>query len=250
MNGRLLISMALVAAVGLGAAYGLGLFEPAPLSTPAADIDAAAAPPTSRPEPPEPAERAEPAAPEGAGSAAPAKPAPAVAPTTATLRIDSDVRGADVFIDNAFVGRTPAVIEGVAPGTRKINVSAEGYETVGGFHEIAPGSAELTIPVKIVRLDRRVAVRHKHRVGSCEGTLSATPEGLRYETTRTEDAFRAALTSLQTFEADYLQKNLKVATGGRTYNFTVAGGTVDELYGFYQDVEKVRQRLSEGGGDD
>lgn len=247
MNGRLLISMALVAAVGLGAAYGLGLFDPPTLSTPAADIDASAAPPTSRPEPPEPAERVEPA--EAAGSAPPAEP-PVVAPTTATLRIDSDVRGADVFIDNAFVGRTPAVIEGVAPGTRKINVSAEGYETVGGFHEIAPGSAELSIPVKVIRLDRRVAVRHKHGVGACEGTLSATPEGLRYETTRTEDAFRAPLTSLQTFEADYLQKNLKVATGGRTYNFTVAGGTADDLYGFYQDVEKVRQRLSEGGGDD
>lgn len=248
MNVRLLISLSLVAAVGLAGAYGLGLFDsPArPAASAGLPADEAPAAPTTPP--------AGAAAERSSGRPADVPeirtPLPP-APTTGTLRIDSDVRGADVFVDNAFVGRTPVVIEGVAPGRRKINVSAEGYDTAGGFHDIAAGPSELTIPVRVIRLDRRVAVRHRHGVGGCEGVLSASPEGLRYETAHADHAFRATLTALQTFSADYLEKNLEVVTGGRRYNFTVAGGaTVDDLYGFYQDVEKVRRRLADGGNDE
>ena len=248
MHARLLISLSLVAAAGLAAAYGFGLLDaPAPVTPAGERAGDAAAAPAATPKAAAPPVRS-PERPADVPEIRTPLPPP---PTTGTLRIDSDVRGADVFIDNAFVGRTPAVIEGVAPGRRKINVSADGYETVGGFHDIAPGPSELTIPVKIVRLDRRVAVRHKHGVGGCEGRLSASPDGLRYETSHSEHAFRAPLTALDTLEADYLEKNLKIVTGGRSYNFTVAGGAgVDDLYGFYQDIEKVRQRLLGGGNDE
>lgn len=247
MNGRLLISLAFVGAVGLAGAYALGLFDRPEPARPLRG--AAVAPPPSRPAPVEPAEPAAPEEP--AEPAVSASPAPESAPTTATLRIDSDVRGADVFIDNRFVGRTPAVVENLIPGPRKINVSADGYETAGGFHEIAAGSSELMIRVRTIRLDRRVAVTHRHRAGSCEGTLSATADGLRYETSRTEDAFDVALTALQTFTADFLRRSLEVRAGGRTYDFTVPDDRVDDLYAFYQEVEKVRQRLIEerNGGD-
>ena len=112
------------------------------------------------------------------------------------------------------------------------------------FHDIEAGPDELTIALRTIRLNRRIAVTHKHRFGSCEGTLIATPAGLRYETRHTEDAFAAPLTGIGTFEADYLQRNLKVGMpGGRNWNFTVPDGRADDLYAFYQDVEKVRQRL-------
>lgn len=248
MRGALAASLAVVAVAMIVGAYVLGVFEAsaarpaAPASRPVDGTPEATATPPPAGAPARSRERA---------ADAPEIRTPLPVATTATLRIDSDVRGADVFIDNAFVGRTPAVVDGVAPGRRKINVSADGYETAGGFHEIAPGPSELTIPVKIIRLDRRVAVRHKHGVGSCEGVLSASPDGLRYETAHGEHAFRAPLTALQTFEADYLAKNLEVVTSGRRYNFTVGGAAgVDDLYGFQQDVDKVRRRLMNGGNDD
>lgn len=248
MHARLLISLSLVAAAGLAAAYGAGLFEAAaPVSQPAGEAAAAPVAPPAR-DGGAPASTAR--SPERPADVPEIRTPLPPAPTTATLRIDSDVRGADVFLDNAFVGRTPAVIEGVVPGRRKINVSADGYETVGGFHDIAPGPSELTIPVTTIRLDSRVSVTHKHGVRSCEGTLSASPDGLRYDTARTEHAFRAALTALQAFDADYLQRNLEVVTGGRTYNFTVEEAGADGLYAFYQDVAKVRSRLLDGGKND
>lgn len=245
MRGPLAASLALVAAAMIAGAYLLGVFdaggarEAAPASQPADEAPAAPAIP--------PAADAPSRAPDPAADV-PEIRTPLPVTTTATLRIDSDVRGADVFIDNSFVGKAPAVVEGVAPGRRKISVSAPGYATVAEFREIAAGPDELTIALRTIRLNRRVAVTHRHRFGSCEGALIATPAGLRYETSHAQDAFSAPLTGIGTFEADYLQRNVKVGIpGGRTWNFTVPDGTADDLYAFYQDVEKVRQRLIDDG---
>ena len=251
MRAPLVVSIGMVAVAGLAGAYGLGFFDrPAEVTDEQAGTSAAPVQPAA-PAGELSARADEPARP--VETAAPAAPAPVTLPvmTTATLRIDSDVPGADVFIDNSFVGKAPAIVEGVQPGRRKISVSAPGYDTVAEFRAIEAGPDELTIPLKVIRLDRRVAVTHRHRLGSCEGTLVATPQGLRYETTRTEDAFRTPLTRIDTLEADYLKRSLKVsARDGRTYDFTVPDAKADELYSFYQDVEKVRQRLVEQGDGD
>ncbi len=88
---------------------------------------------------------------------------------------------------------------------------------------------------------------HKHRIGSCKGRLIATPEGLRYETTDKDDAFRAALLDLETFQVDYLQKNLRVQPRkGKRYDFTDPEGNADRLFVFHSDVERARGRLKEG----
>ena len=63
---------------------------------------------------------------------APAAPAPAqapaapVAPVQASLAIDSTPTGADVEIDDAFVGNTPSTVS-VAPGSHKITVKKKGF---------------------------------------------------------------------------------------------------------------------------
>jgi hypothetical protein len=250
MRGPLVVSLAIVATVIVAGAYGLGLFdasEPAPAAAPASQPgeEAPAAAPAPAPESDRPAKGAE------RLETAPAIRTPLPAATTATLRIDSDVPGADVFIDNTFAGTVPATIEDVQPGHRKISVSAPGHATVGEFHDIKPGPGELMILLKTLRLDRKIAVTHRHRFGSCSGTLIATADGLRYETDKAEDAFSAGLLELETFEADFLEKNLKVGIrGGRSYDFTDPAGTADALYLFYQEVEKVRQRLLKEGEDD
>jgi hypothetical protein len=173
------------------------------------------------------------------------KPEPApVAPTTATLRIDSDVPGAQVFIDNKFIGTTPATAENVQPGHRKVNVQAPGYEGVAEFVDVSAGPKDVMISLKTIRLDQRVSVEHKHRMGSCTGTLIATPDGVRYQTSHAEDAFSVSLQNIETFTADFLQKNLKLKVrGGKTYEFTDPSGKAEAIYLFHQEVDKVRQRV-------
>jgi hypothetical protein len=167
--------------------------------------------PTPAPEP-EPSRRSarRPAAPKPGAAVAPAPAVPDAPADVATLRIDSDVPGAQVFIDREFIGQAPVTAQNVKPGSHRINVSAPGYEGVADTIDVAPGSREITIRLKDIRLDATLDVVHKHRMGSCKGRLIATPQGIRYETTDKDDGFRAALLDMETFEVDYLKKNLRV----------------------------------------
>jgi PEGA domain-containing protein len=212
---------------------------PAPVVVPSPP-PAAAAPPTA--EPPRPSRRA--AAP-AVTSAPPAEASPPA--DLVTLRIDSDVAGAQVFVDRQFIGAAPVSTTDVKPGTHQINVSAPGYEQYAQSIDLTPGSRDVMVRFKEVRLDAKADVVHKHGIGSCRGTLVATPQGLRYDTTNKGDAFTVPLTSLETFEVDYLEKNLKVKIkGGKQYNFTDPMGNADSLFVFQRDVDKARQRLLKG----
>ncbi|MEQ1897521.1 MAG: PEGA domain-containing protein [Vicinamibacterales bacterium] len=179
-----------------------------------------------------------------------AEPAPApveAAPETGTLRIDADVPGAQVFIDRQYVGTTPATASNIKPGNHQLNVSVEGYDGIVQTIDVEPGPRDITLRFKEVRLDLKIAVVHKHRMGSCQGRLLATPQGIRYETTSKDDAFSASMQDLETFQIDYLEKNLKVKLRkGKQFNFTDPEGNADRLFVFHRDVEKARERLKNG----
>jgi hypothetical protein len=183
-----------------------------------------------------------------AGAGAPAESPPrAAAPELGTLHVVADVPGAQVFIDRQFVGRTPVTAGNVSPGTHQLNVVAEGFDAVAQTIDVEPGPREIEIRLREVRLDASVAVVHKHRLGSCAGRLVASPAGIQYETTNTEDAFTASLGDLETFQVDYIEKNLRVRLrGGRQYNFTDPDGNADRLFVFHRDVEKARELLAHG----
>jgi hypothetical protein len=173
--------------------------------------------------------------------------APEPPPTTGTLLIESDVPDTSVFLDRVYLGNAPVTARDVPPGPHRLNLSAAGYEGFVDTIDVAPGPRTLSFKFKEVRLDATLAVVHKHAVGSCTGTLHATPQGLTYDTTNKGDAFSVALTGPETFSMDYLEKNLRAKIkGGRTYNFTDPEGNVNRLYLFHQDVEKARQRLLGG----
>ena len=212
----------------------------APVRTPRESVGARATP--------EPAPRT--AARSVAVAPAPETPPPPVAeapPDAGILRIDSDVPGAQVFIDRQFIGAAPVVAENVSPGTHHLNVSAEGFESVATALDVVPGQREIVVRLREVRLDSSVDVIHRHGIGSCRGRLVATPQGLRYETSNREDSFAAALLELETFQVDYLAKNLRVkAPKGRQFNFTDPEGNADRLFVFHRDVEKARERLRKG----
>jgi hypothetical protein len=166
-----------------------------------------------------------------------------VAPATATLHITSDVPGAQVFVDRKYIGVAPVTAADIAPGSRRINVSAPGYDGVAETFDVAAGPRDIVISLKTIRLDESIPVTHKHGMGSCAGRLVATPEGLRYQTDNKNDGFSVPLTGLETFKVDFLAKNLKVKIkGGRSYDFTDPEGKADPLYLFHQAVEKARLR--------
>jgi hypothetical protein len=158
------------------------------------------------------------------------------------LRVDADVTGASVFLDRKFLGKTPVETRDFAPGTHRLNVTAEGYEMYAETIELSSGSREVMVRFKEVHLDQAVAVVHKHGLGSCRGRLVATPAGLRYETANAGDAFDVPLATLEPLEIDYLSKNLKVKRrGGKTWNFTAPDA--DALLTFQKAVEGVRKRM-------
>lgn len=174
-------------------------------------------------------------------------PTPEPEPATGTLVIESDVPETSVFVDRVYLGNAPVTVRNLTPGPHRLNMSVTGYEGVAETIEVAAGTQTISMKFKEIRLDEKLDVVHKHAMGSCRGRLTATPQGLAYETPDRGDAFTAALTALETFEVDYLEKNLRVKVrGGKTYNFTDPEGKADRLYLFHQVVEKARQRLMSG----
>lgn len=179
--------------------------------------------------------------------AEPPPPAPAV-PTLATLQLESDVPGASVFVDRQYVGTTPLTLDRLEPGSKQLKLTADGYEGIERTVDLVAGENPVTMRFREVRLNKRIPVTHKHGMGSCEGTLVATVDGLSYETGNKNDGFRLAFGQLETFEVDYLEKNLRVKQqSGKTWNFTdKAAVNADALFVFHRDVEAARKKLAEG----
>lgn len=246
MSGRVL-AIVLGGAVVLAAVGGLLMFgqraTQAPPTTDTAPPAAATTPaPTSKPAATKPA---------GASTAKPATadatPTPEAAPTLGTLIIESDVPETSVFIDRVYLGNAPVTAKNLTPGAHHLNMSVTGYEGVSETIDVEPGTRTISMKFKEIKLDEKIDVSHKHAIGSCSGALRASPQRLQYETTNAGDAFVVALTNLDTFEVDYLQKNLRIKVrDGKTYNFTDFEGNVDRLYRFHEAVQKVRQRLLSG----
>jgi hypothetical protein len=159
-----------------------------------------------------------------------------------SLRVESDVPDASVFLDRKYLGKTPVEVEDVESGPHRLNVSAEGYEMYAETIEVTGEAREVKVRFKEIKLDESVAVAHKHGLGSCEGRLVATVEGLRYQTTKTEDAFSVPLGGIEELSVDYLKSSLRLRLrNGRTYNFS--GKRADALLSFQKKVEAASRRL-------
>ena len=179
--------------------------------------------------------------------AATAKAPVASSPTKGTLHVTSDVPEALVFLDRTFAGKAPVTIPNILLGPHKVNVSAEGFEGASQDVDILAGRQDVEVRLREVRLKAAIAVVHLHRIGSCSGTLTASPRGIRYDTANADDAFSVPLTDMDDFDVDYLMKNLRVKLrNGKTYNFTDPDGNADRLFVFQRDVEKARARLAKG----
>jgi len=254
-QSRLRLYIALAGAAVLLLALGAFLLRPAgkpaePASTTRAEP---AAPPVARaPEAPAepgsaPASPARPRARREKPPPAAEAPPPSAGPT---LRIESDIAGASVFVDRQYLGETPITTTAVAPGTHQLNASAEGHDGIVQTIEVGEsGATEITIRFREVKLNEAITVVHKHAMGRCQGRLVADVAGLRYETGNKGDAFALPWAQMEIFEVNYLEKNLKVKRrGGKTWNFTDEHDNADALFVFHRDVTKARQKLAGQGG--
>lgn len=218
------------------------------------DVDARPAPTASAPV--RPADPAPPPVPRSAPPPVEAKPSPpppelaeappAPTPPSTRLRITSDVPGADVFIDREYAGKTPFDSADVEFGRHRVNVSAPGYDGFSQDVEVGDTLTELDVAFRVVRLDQRASVIHKHRFGDCSGELMADIEGIRYQTDD-DDAFSVTFGEIEEFTVDYLEHNLRLKVrNGRTYNFTDGEPNADKLFVFHKEVDEARARLSAG----
>jgi hypothetical protein len=245
MKKSVILAGALVVAAGVGVVL-LMREAPAPVAeAPAAPVTPRIVPKKTEPPPPV-AEAPRKAAPRKAAPK-PAAPAAPAAPTLASLTLESDVPGASVFIDREFAGTTPLSLDRLQPGPKRVQLTATGFDSVQKTIDLNPGPNAITIRIKEVSLNARTTVVHKHGIGSCAGTLSATLDGLRYETSNKGDAFTLPYAQVETFAVDYLQKNLRVKQrGGKTWNFTDKNENADVLFVFHRDVEAARKKLAAG----
>jgi hypothetical protein len=230
----------------IAAAIGLFIFTPAPATAPpAAPVETARVTPTpSATATPTPSATPRTATPTPTASPTPT---PEATPTSATLIFESDVPDTGVFIDRVYIGQAPVTAKDVKPGSHMINVSATGFDGFAETLEITAGTRTLSYKFKEIRLNATTPAVHKHTIGSCSGSLRATPKGLTYDTQDPNDHFSVALTDLETFTVDLVQKNLRVKIkGGKTYNFTNPDGNAEKLYAFHHDVEKARLRMMGG----
>lgn len=259
MNTRVFVASATAAVLLVAGAFilfGLDRSRPADGDPTTRAVNSIPAAPAAAPAEPDVAASETPRAPRrtaatpAASADAPAPSAESVAeaaPVVGTLRIESDVQGAQVFLDRQFIGTAPVTAENLKPGPHQLNVSAEGFEGVARTIDVETGARDLMVRFREVRLDSRLAVVHKHRMGSCTGALVATVQGLRYETADKDDQFAVAFADVETFVVDYTEKNLRVKVRkGKQYNFTDPDGSADKLFVFHRDVDKVRQRLAKG----
>lgn len=255
MNPRILIpGVAVVLALGAGAAIYLTRSADEPIEeTPVVEPGGSPPAPSDAPAPETPVAEAPRAprrvAPPAPDEGPPPEPGPIVeaVPEVGTLRIESDVPGAQVFIDRQFVGTAPLVAQDVAPGRHQLNATAEGFEGIVETIEVTPGARDVALRFREVRLNASLEVVHKHGIGSCRGRLVATPQGLRYETTNRDDQFTSTLLDLETFQVDYIEKNLRLKLlRGKTFNFTDPEGNADRLFVFHRDVNNARERLRKG----
>jgi len=133
------------------------------------------------------------------------------------------------------------------PGSKRVQITATGFDSVQKTIELNPGPNTVTIRVKEVTLNASANVVHKHAMGACEGKLTATLDGLKYDTSNKGDAFTLPYAQVETFAVDYLQKNLRVKQkGGKTWNFTDKNDNADLLFVFHRDVEAARKKLADG----
>ncbi|HEY7700622.1 MAG TPA: PEGA domain-containing protein, partial [Vicinamibacteria bacterium] len=160
-----------------------------------------------------------------------------LASASATLRVESNVTGAKVSFDGEARGTTPLELSNVSPGRHELVVSAEGYESRTETLEVESGKRDIKVDLlapSVATLNEAVAVKHKHRIGSCDGVLRVSGDKLEYDSSD-KHAFSAALSQVERFSLEKETLSVKVRDG-RSYNFNERNDNTPALASFHEKV--------------
>ena len=174
-----------------------------------------------------------------------------LAPLAATLRVKSNVAGAQVRIDGKSVGSTPLELKNVEPGSHELVVSAEGYDTHTETLtlDLASGAQDLMVDLKkpsaSAKLQESIGVKHKHRIPTrfCEGVLRATSGGIEYATDH-EDRFSVSFSEIEKVEFKGKNLSLKIRDG-RSYSFAERNENAGAL-GAFHDRIRAAMEMTQG----
>lgn len=160
-----------------------------------------------------------------------------LAAAAATLRVESNVPGAKVSLDGEERGTTPVELSNVSPGRHELRVSADGYETRTETLEVESGKRDIKVDLvspSVATLNEAVAVKHKHRIGSCDGVLRVSADKLEYDSSD-KHAFSVALSEVERFSLEKETLSLKVRDG-KAYNFNERNDNTPALASFHERV--------------
>ena len=160
-----------------------------------------------------------------------------LAAAAATLRVESNVPGAKVSLDGEERGTTPVELSNVSPGRHELRVSADGYETRTETLEVESGKRDIKVDLvspSVATLNDSVAVKHKHRIGSCDGVLRVSADKLEYDSSD-KHAFSVALSEVERFSLEKETLSLKVRDG-KAYNFNERNDNAPALASFHERV--------------
>lgn len=160
-----------------------------------------------------------------------------LAAATATLRVESNVHGAKVSLDGEARGTTPLELSNLSPGRHELSVTAEGFATRTETLELESGGRDVRIdflPPPVATLNEAVAVKHKHRIGSCDGVLRVSADKFEYDSSD-KHAFSVTLSDVDRWTLDKETLNVKVRDG-KTYNFTERNDNHPALASFHERV--------------
>jgi hypothetical protein len=154
----------------------------------------------------------------------------------ATLRVEANVSGAKVVLDGEERGTTPLELSNVPPGRHELVVSADGFETRTEILEVESGERDIKVDLvsPLVALNEAVAVRHKHRIGSCDGVLRVSADKLEYDSSD-KHAFSVVLSDVERFSLEKRTLSLKVRAG-KAYNFNERDDNHTALASFHERV--------------
>ena len=106
-----------------------------------------------------------------------------------------------------------------------------------------PARAEAPSPAsdaRRARFDVSVPVVHKHRFGSCDGTLRATNDDLIFASPNKEDSFTLPFKDVDRFDMSASVLSVR-RRGGRTWNFTGPSDRPESLVAVHRAVERARR---------
>lgn len=122
---------------------------------------------------------------------------------TGSLRVKTDVTGAQVFLDEEAVGQTPLTLTSVAAGKHVLALVKEGYNRHEQEVEVIPSKMASVFVVMmpyatpLPQLPVKYSAIHKHVSGYCKGVLTVNADGLDYKSDDGSDVFHMPISQMR-----------------------------------------------------